>query len=246
MRLRAAIVTGVSRGLGEALAHALLERGYHVVGVGRTSAFRLAGPFYRFAQAELAQADRIDAMLEAPFTELAARRPEYVCLINNAAVGTPVGIHGRMASDAIAESLAINLAAPAALCNLFCRVFADDAVERRIINVSSGAASNAMPAMSGYCVAKAGLEMLTRVLATEKQGERFRAITIRPGVIDTGMQEQMRSQPKEVLPGVALFEGFHKGGQLVPPDTTAGVIVEKLVVAPVEHGRTYTYQELAA
>ena len=246
MRLRAAIVTGVSRGLGEALAHALLERGYHVVGVGRTSAFRLAGPSYRFAQAELAQADRIDAMLEAPFTELAARRPEYVCLINNAAVGTPVGIHGRMASDAIAESLAINLAAPAALCNLFCRVFADDAVERRIINVSSGAASNAMPAMSGYCVAKAGLEMLTRVLATEKQGERFRAITIRPGVIDTGMQEQMRSQPKEVLPGVALFEGFHKGGQLVPPDTTAGVIVEKLVVAPVEHGRTYTYQELAA
>jgi len=246
VRLRAAIVTGVSRGLGEALAHALLERGYHVVGVGRTSAFRLAGPFYRFAQAELAQADRIDAMLEAPFTELAARRPEYVCLINNAAVGTPVGIHGRMASDAIAESLAINLAAPAALCNLFCRVFADDAVERRIINVSSGAASNAMPAMSGYCVAKAGLEMLTRVLATEKQGERFRAITIRPGVIDTGMQEQMRSQPKEVLPGVALFEGFHKGGQLVPPDTTAGVIVEKLVVAPVEHGRTYTYQELAA
>jgi len=246
VRLRAAIVTGVSRGLGEALAHALLERGYHVVGVGRTSAFRLAGPSYRFAQAELAQADRIDAMLEAPFTELAARRPEYVCLINNAAVGTPVGIHGRMASDAIAESLAINLAAPAALCNLFCRVFADDAVERRIINVSSGAASNAMPAMSGYCVAKAGLEMLTRVLATEKQGERFRAITIRPGVIDTGMQEQMRSQPKEVLPGVALFEGFHKGGQLVPPDTTAGVIVEKLVVAPVEHGRTYTYQELAA
>ena len=244
--MRAAIVTGVSRGLGEALAHALLERGYHVVGIGRTSAFRLAGPFYRFAQAELAQADRIDATLEAPFAELAARRPEYVCLINNAAVGAPVGIHGRMASGDIAESLAINLAAPAALCNLFCRVFADDTVERRIINVSSGAASNAMAAMSGYCVAKAGLEMLTRVLAVEKRGERFRAVTVRPGIIDTGMQEEMRSQPAAVLPGVALFVGFHKGGQLVPPDTTARMIVDKLVVAPVEHGRTYTYQELAA
>lgn len=242
--MRAAIVTGVSRGLGESLAHALLARGYLVVGVGRASAGRLAGPNYRFAQAELAQANRIDAVLEAPFAELAARRPDYVCLINNAAVGTPVGLHGRMASDAIAESLAINLAAPAALCNLFCQVFADDAVERRIINVSSGAASNAMPAMSAYCVAKAGLEMLTRVLAAEKHGERFRAITIRPGVIDTGMQEQMRSQPKDVLPGVALFEGFHKGGQLVAADTTARVIVDKLVVAPVEHGRTYTYQEL--
>jgi hypothetical protein len=69
---------------------------------------------------------------------------------------------------------------------------------------------------------------------------------VRPGVIDTGMQELMRSQPKEVLPGVALFEGFHRGGQLVPPDTTARVIVEKVVVGPVENGRTYTYQELAA
>ena len=244
--MRAAIITGVSRGLGEALAHALLARGYFVMGIGRPGGARLAGPNYRFVHVELAQATRIDDVLAAPFADLAAQRPDYVCLINNAAVGTPLGIHGRMASGDIAASLAVNLAAPAALCNLFCRVFADDSVERRIINVSSGAASNAMPAMSGYCVAKAGLEMLTRVLAAEKQGERFRAITIRPGIIDTGMQEQMRSQPSDVLPVVALFEGFHKGGQLVPPDTTASVIVEKLVVAPVEHGRTYTYQELAA
>jgi NAD(P)-dependent dehydrogenase (short-subunit alcohol dehydrogenase family) len=87
--------------------------------------------------------------------------------------------------------------------------------------------------------------MLTRALAAERQGDRFRAITVRPGIIDTGMQEYMRSRPKEVLPAVALFEGFYKGGQLVPPDTTARVIVDRLVVDPVEHGRTYTYQEIA-
>jgi benzil reductase ((S)-benzoin forming) len=244
--VRAAIVTGVSRGLGEALAHALLARDYIVMGIGRAGGARLAGPQFQFVHVELAHATRIDDVLAAPFADLAARNPDYVCLINNAAVGTPLGLHGRMASRDIAESLAINLAAPAALCNLFCRVFADDTVERRIINVSSGAASNAMPGMSGYCVAKAGLEMLTRALATERQGACFRAITIRPGIIDTGMQEQMRSQPSDVLPGVALFEGFHKSGQLVSPDITASAIVEKLVVAPVEHGRTYTYQELAA
>jgi benzil reductase ((S)-benzoin forming) len=244
--VRSAIVTGVSRGLGEALAHVLLERGYFVLGIGRANGPRLSGTNYRFAQIDLADASSIDARLTAPFAELAAQRPEYVCLINNAAIGTPVGVHGKLASDDIAESLAVNLAAPAALCNLYCRIFPDDALERRIINVSSGAASNAMPAMSSYCVAKAGLEMLTRSLAAERQGERFRAITVRPGVIDTGMQEFMRSQSREVLPGVALFEGFHKGGQLVLPDTTATVIVAKLVVDPVEHGRTYTYQELAA
>lgn len=244
--MRAAIVTGVSRGLGEALAVALLERGYVVMGVGRGSGGRLSGPDYQFAQIDLTQAASIDAVLEAPFAGLAARRPDYVCLINNAAVGTPLGVHGKLASAEIAESLAVNLAAPAALCNLFCRIFADDSFERRIINVSSGAASNAMPGLSGYCIAKAGVEMLTRSLAAEQPGERFRAITVRPGIIDTGMQEFIRSQSREIVPGVAMFQDFHSSGQLVAPDTTARVIVEKLVVAPVEHGRCYTYQELAA
>ncbi len=244
--MRAAIVTGVSRGLGESLAHVLLEQGFHVLGVGRSSAARLVGPSYRFAAFDFADAARVDDALRASFTELAAKQPSYVCLINNAAVGTPVGVLGKLDAAGIAESLAVNLTSPVALCDLFCRVFADEAVERRIINISSGAAGNAMPGMANYCIAKAGLEMLTRMLAAEQRDERFRAITVRPGIIDTGMQQFMRSRPKEVLPGVALFEGFHKGGQLVPPDTTAGVIVAKTVVAPVEHGRTYTYQELAA
>jgi benzil reductase ((S)-benzoin forming) len=244
--MQAAIVTGVSRGLGEALAAVLLAQGFSVLGVGRGSGARLSGPHYRFVEIDLAQPARVDAVLRAHFAELAARRPSYVCLINNAAMGTPVGVLGTLDAAAIAESQAVNLVAPIALANLFCQVFDDDAVERRIINVSSGAAGNAMPAMANYCVAKAGMEMLTRTLAAEQRGDRFRAITVRPGIIDTGMQQQMRSLPAEVLPGVALFEGFHKSGQLVPPDTTAGVIVAKAVIAPVEHGRTYSYQELAA
>ncbi len=244
--MRAAVVTGVSRGLGEALASTLLARGYAVLGIGRASGARLAGPDYRFVQIDLADASAIDRMLAAPFAQMAASRPGFACLINNAAVGTPVGVLGTLAAEEIARSLAVNLAAPMALANLFCRVFADDASERRIINVTSGAAGNAMPAMSSYCIAKAGMEMLTRALAAERQGDRFRAITVRPGIIDTGMQEQIRKLPKEVLPGVAMFEGFHKSGQLVAPDVTAGVIVAKTVEAPVENGRTYTYQELAA
>ena len=244
--MRSAIVTGVSRGLGEALANTLLERGYYVMGVGRANGARLAGPNYQFVEFDFAEPAGIGAVLGAPLALLAAKNPDYVCLINNAAVGTPVGVIGTLDAREISRSLAVNLTAPVALANLFLQVFTDESIPRRIINVSSGAAGNAMPAMSNYCVAKAGLEMLTRSLAAERQGEHFRAITVRPGVIDTGMQEFMRSQPKDVLPGVALFEGFHKGGQLVAPDTTAKVIVDKLVVDPVEHGRTYTYQELAA
>ena len=45
--MHAVIVTGVSRGLGEALAHALLGSGANVVGIGRTASARLSGPRFR-------------------------------------------------------------------------------------------------------------------------------------------------------------------------------------------------------
>ncbi len=81
---RAAIVTGVSRGLGEALANTLLLRGYAVLGIGRTSGARLAGSNYRFVELDLAKSAQVDSTLTASFAQMAATRPDFVCLINNA------------------------------------------------------------------------------------------------------------------------------------------------------------------
>ena len=47
-----------------------------------------------------------------------------------------------------------------------------------------------------------------------------------------------------VLPSVELFKGFHAGGQLQPPEAVARKVVDRLVLAPVENGRTYNYAEL--
>ncbi len=110
--------------------------------------------------------------------------------------------------------------------------------------MSSGAAQSTLSGEALYCIAKAGLEMLTRSLAAEQVSQRFRAISVRPGVIDTAMQTYARSQPRERLPSVDLFKGFHAGRQLVPPDVVARKIIDRLVLAAVEHGRTYTYAEL--
>jgi benzil reductase ((S)-benzoin forming) len=155
-----------------------------------------------------------------------------------------VGVLGSLEPADIATSLAVNLVAPVVLSNLFCRVFDDDAVGGRIVNVSSGAAQSPLPGDALYCVGKAGLEMLTRSLAAEHASARFRAITVRPGIVDTPMQAFARSQPKTVLPSVELFKGFHAGGQLQPPEAVARKVVDRLVLAPVENGRTYNYAEL--
>jgi NAD(P)-dependent dehydrogenase (short-subunit alcohol dehydrogenase family) len=244
MNMHAAIVTGVSRGLGAALASELLERGFKVLGIGRASNPALEGEHYAFMRFDLADSARVDEALTPALSSLAERKPASVCLLNNAASIGAVGTLGRLAAGEITSSLVVNLAAVVTLTNLFCRIFADPGMARRVINVSSGAAQNALPGESVYCVAKAGIEMLTRALAVEQQAAKFRAITVRPGVIDTDMQVFARSQSPDVLPSVELFRGFHREGRLVPPALVAAKIVDKLVVGDVEHGRTYSYQEL--
>lgn len=238
------IVTGVSRGFGESLALELLGRGTRVLGIGRSSSARLGGDHYRFVRCDLAQPAALPVLLEPAFRVVAKARPQSVCLVNNAATLDPVGVLGTTEAGDVAASIAVNLVAPVVLAGFFCRVFDGAGLERRIINVSSGAAQSTLPGESLYCIAKAGLEMLTRSLAAEHVSPGFRAITLRPGVMDTAMQTFTRSQSKERLPSVDLFKGFHASGQLVAPDVVARKVVDRLIAAPVEHGRTYSYAEL--
>ncbi|HWZ73387.1 MAG TPA: SDR family NAD(P)-dependent oxidoreductase [Casimicrobiaceae bacterium] len=242
--MKTAIVTGVSRGLGEALARALLAGGFAVTGIGRASGAALSGTSYRFVACDLANTVTIDAALTPAFRAIADARPEFVCLINNAATAGPVGTIGSLEAEALAASMAANLVAPIAVANLFCRMFVGEAQVRRIINISSGAADSPLPGGGPYSIAKAGLEMLTRQLAAEHDRTTFRAITVRPGVIDTDMQTFMRSQARETLPSIDLFKGFHREGRLVAAETVAGKIVDKLILGGVEQGRTYNYREL--
>ena len=242
--MQAAIITGVSRGLGEAIAVELLAHGWTVVGVGRKSSARLHGAHYRFVDLDLADVGTIEAKLSPPLTDIARSRPAAVVCINNAAVAGPAGIAGRIPHAEIAASLAANLIAPVVIANLFCRIFTDGESDRRIINVSSGAAQTPLPGSAAYCTAKAGLEMLTRTLAAEQGPNGIRVVALRPGIIDTEMQTFMRSQPEHVLPTAAMFKGFHEQRQLVAPDVAAAKIAEKVVFARVEQGRTYSYAEL--
>ncbi len=243
--LRVAIVTGVSRGLGEAIALRLLADGFTVLGLGRGTSSRLVGPAYQFVAIDLADPESAAARAGERFAAIAGAGPTYAVLINNAAAVEPLGRLGHVPDALLARAFAVNLVAPVVLANAFCRAFPATHGERRIINVSSGSAARVGPGAGHYSIAKAGLEMLTAALAVDRSDPGFRAISIRPGIIDTEMQVTMRSQSVDVLPMAPMFVGFHRSGQLVRAGTTADVIVDKLVLAPVEHGRTYTYQELA-
>jgi benzil reductase ((S)-benzoin forming) len=242
--MRVVIVTGVSRGLGAALARVLLDKGLTVLGVGRSSAPGLEGERYRFATCDLSDVAGIDAALAPAFGALAGLPPAWVCLVNNAATTEPLGVTSRHDGAAIQRSLAVNLGAPVALAALFLRAFQDASVARTIVNVSSGAARAAIAGSGLYCEAKAGLEMLTRVLATEQPDSNFRAVSLRPGVIDTDMQTLAREQTEDVFPSVAMFRKFHSDRRLVAPDVAAAKIVDKVILGKLRNGATYAWPEL--
>lgn len=240
----AAIVTGVSSGLGEALAVRLLANGYDVVGVGRRASPRVAHSRFALVEADLAHVDRLGELLDRAFARVAAGAPTAVCLVNNAATAHGVGVLGSLGAAAIATDLDVNLAAPTIVADCFCRAFVDPQCDRRIVNVSSGAAQAPIAGAALYSIAKAGLEMLTRALAAEHGQSGLRAITLRPGIIDTPMQAELRAQTIERLPSADMFREFHASGRLAAADAVAEKVVARLVEGDVENGRCYAIAEL--
>jgi NAD(P)-dependent dehydrogenase (short-subunit alcohol dehydrogenase family) len=244
--MHAVVVTGVSRGLGEALASALLDRGCSVVGVGRTASARHRGPHYRHVACDLARPALVAAAVLPALRGLAAGKPTAATLVNNAAVAAPVGLVGRLDAAEIESAFATNVAAPLVMADLFLRAFPDPALPRRIVNVSSGAAQTAIAGSAVYCMSKAALEMLTRAVAAEGADRSVECITLRPGIFETGMQKYMRSRDPAEFPSVALFRGFKEQGMLKDPADVARAIVAKLVLGPVENGRVYLHTDLDA
>lgn len=242
--MHAAIVTGVSRGLGEALAAALKERGCTVLGIGRHASARLKGARYRHAACDLSHPALIAAAVLPALRDLAAEKPSAVTLINNAAVAAPVGLIGRLDAAEIEATIATNIAAPLVMADLFCRAFPDATLPRRIVNVSSGAAQTAVAGSAVYCMSKSALEMLTRALVADHAGTSLECVTLRPGIFETAMQQFMRSRDPAQFPSVGLFRGFKEQGLLKDPVDVAQRIVAKLVLGPVENGRLYVHTDL--
>src|SRR4051812_8833367 len=116
--MKVAIVTGVSRGLGAALAHALLDRAWNVIGVGRAAAAGLDGDPFRFVACDLADCKQLRSTVEPLIRDPVLTAASRLCLINNAAVAGPAGLIGMLDDDDVASSLAVNLLAPTLLSNL--------------------------------------------------------------------------------------------------------------------------------
>ncbi|CAH0443612.1 Benzil reductase ((S)-benzoin forming) [Ralstonia syzygii subsp. syzygii] len=222
------ILTGASRGLGAALAEALLQPGHRLVCVARGD-----NPALR-AQAERAgvtldwhQCDLSDARAaEAWMTRTLAALPEHkrVALVLNAGVVEPISAIQTLHADALLSHLHLNLAGPMAMTAALLRGTAGWGAQRRILAVSSGAARRPLAGWAAYCAGKAGLDMFVRAINAEGDAGT-RAVALAPGVLDTDMHRTIRDAD---FAGVQRFRDLHAHGELVSPQDAARRIVAYL------------------
>lgn len=229
MATRLVILTGASRGLGRGIAEQLLAPDVLLLTIERHPAPELAAlAGERGARLEqwavdladgAAAAERLEAWLRAqPAAQFAS-----ATLINNAGLLGRVGPVDASDSATLAAVLRVNLEAPLLLTAAFLRATRNWTIDKRVLNISSGAAQRPIGGWAAYCASKAGLDMATRTIALDEaqRPNPARLVSLAPGIIDTDMQAALRAADSAGFPDQPRFVQFHAAGELVAPAEAA-------------------------
>lgn len=230
------IVTGSSRGIGAEIARWLGKTGAFVTLVARSEkslaevaeAVKKLGGDAIVVGADIAGRDACFYAVK----ETLKRFGRIDALINNAGLLEPMVPIADVNPNAWTYNIEVNVfgafyMTQAAIPEL-------RKTKGRIINISSGAAEKPVEAWGAYCVSKAALTQFTRVLAVEELS--ITSISVRPGVVDTGMQEKIRTQGPMVMKKekVDYFQKLKKEGKLELPHIPARSIAWLALKAPKE------------
>ena len=226
-----AVITGASSGIGAALLRRLAtkDKNLHCLCVGRNverleevqkSVMNSNTNVYT-VRADMSTPEGISAIVNA--------LPPNACvkyLVHNAGFFAPIGPLLEMDNAQFREVMATNLEGPlfltkALLPNL--RKCASEGSTPRVLHVSSGAAHNAYEGWGSYCISKAGFNMMYRILEGELSHENILVGSVRPGVVDTPMQDIVRgfNGQSSHFPMHKKFIDLHAEGKLEHPDTVA-------------------------
>lgn len=211
------IVTGASSGIGRAVAEVAAAEGWEVA-----SCSRRPGPG-RHLPADLSDPAEWPRVAQW-FDELVRERAwSRIGFVHAAATLEPIGFAGEVDAAAYAANVVLNSASPQVLGDAFLRSMASVEAPGVLIQISSGAATNARAGWTSYGAAKAAVDQWVRAagLEQEARGGRVRVLSVAPGVVATDMQARIRATPDRDFPGVARFVQLHEQGQLRDPRAVA-------------------------
>lgn len=237
--MKSAIVTGASRGLGLALTAELLGQGAHVVAIARTRTPELvewqnkAGDRLTLLKADLIDTEGLSDLVAEALQTLPGNEGDQIALINNAGLVTPIATAGYYPHERVEDTVTVNITAPMLLTDAFLRFTDDSLAERRIVNISSGAAVKTYSGWGVYGASKAALDHFSRIVAAEQAetANPVRIAALYPGVIDTDMQATIRQSDEQQFSNKARFLELKEHGLLTPSAQAARHIIHYLFSA---------------
>jgi len=228
------ILTGPTRGLGYALAQQLASEGGHLITLGRKPTAGLAelaqahGTILTEILVDLVDASALEQAAEQMVKSLSDSNNKTSCrLIHNAGIVAPIEMADQLTDlEAIRTAFDVNITAPIYLTGHFL-AGTKDCADRRILLVSSGAGRQAYGSWGVYCATKAAMDRYAEVVNAEGHANT-RVCSLAPGVIDTGMQAQIRETPESKFAAVGRFEEMYRQGMLADAASTAKTTLKLL------------------
>ncbi|MDQ1333797.1 MAG: Glucose 1-dehydrogenase [Thermodesulfobacteriota bacterium] len=221
---KVALVTGGSRGLGKAIAMAMAGKGAHVVICGRkqenldqaVADLHEKGVEVAAFRANVGLPDEVANL----FQSIEARFGKLDILVNNVGMNilTP---SVAMADDGLWDKIITTNLKGTFLTSRGAVPLMRKVGRGKIINISSIAARKAAMGMGIYCVAKAGVDMLTRVLAVELAQDHITVNAVAPCMVRTQFSQPFWSNEsllKQIAAGIPM-------GRIAEPDDVVGTVL---------------------
>lgn len=179
------IITGISSGIGNALAHYYLNQNFQVIGIGRINVIEHQNLI--FFEKDLSKTT------DFSFLEKIIAQANEIILVNNAGIIGNIERISEQENSDIENTIRVNTIVPMLLCQFVLRKFSLQN-PLTIINISSGAGKRPIPSWASYCASKAALDLFSQTIYLEEKerNRNLKVYSVAPGVVDTPMQGQIR------------------------------------------------------
>lgn len=203
------IVSGCARGIGEAVARKLVQKGYCVTGMSRTDKEQVVAaydsPNFAYVQGDLGNREDREALVQCALTQFG----RIDGLVNVAGVAPKVRNDLlQMTEESYDFVMNINTKGTMFLTQAVAKEMLKNASENgikgHICNISSISAYTSSVNRGEYCISKAGVSMLTKLFADRLAEEGIMVNEILPGIIATGMTEKVKGKYDALIDGGLL------------------------------------------
>lgn len=208
------VVTGGGSGIGKALAHALSLREQSVLIIGRRESMLVGAAAYSPLISYLCADVSTEEGRQRIFSHL-SQINHIDAFIHNAGVIEPLQPLLQVDEVSWQKIMSTNVNAPLFLTQLLQKKLQGS----RVLFVGSGVAHFPVVGWGAYCVSKAALSMLTRCLQLESSA--IACANVMPGIIDTAMQEQIRSATCMDPERLEFFKQLYRQDHLISAETVA-------------------------